>query len=123
MPLFNKKVYLCFAFVPLLTTTAARAAIINYDAGMPASVLHASLPGQKTAGSSRADELSPNSANEISAPAPASGFERENADIDNLSNVPLLGPISELSIKWLLMGALVALAGLSSGSRGIHESV
>jgi hypothetical protein len=50
-------------------------------------------------------------------------FDAHDAANGDLASVPLIGPVPEPSITWLMMGALLALAGLSRGTRGIHESV
>jgi hypothetical protein len=69
-------------------------------------------------------EFSPASANTVSvASLTTTDFSANNAENSNITHLPLLGPIPEFSIKWLLVGVLVALAGLSRGTRGLHEGV
>ena len=50
-------------------------------------------------------------------------FGQGDAGNARLTYLPLVGPIPEPSIRWLLVGGLLALAGLTRGSRGLHESV
>ncbi len=82
---------------------------------MPASKVFTDLEAQTL-------EFSPASAN-TSVASLSSDFSASNAESSNTTHVPLLGPIPEFSIKWLMVGGIVALAGLSRGTRGLHEGV
>jgi hypothetical protein len=50
-------------------------------------------------------------------------FGPGDAGNGDVTHVPLNGPVPEPSMKWMMLGALLALAGLSRGTHGLHESV
>ena len=62
-------------------------------------------------------------ANELFAASFSYDFGAGDAGNGSIVYVPLIGPVPEPSIIWLMVGALAALAGVSTRTRGIHESV
>jgi hypothetical protein len=89
---------------------------VFYQAAVPVSNMFPDVEAE-------ALKFSPASPNTITVASSTAEFSANIAESSNVTHVPLLGPIPEPSIKWLLIGALIAVAGLSSGTRGLHEGV
>lgn len=109
----TEKSVLVLAALNFVIATPAMATVINYDTSVAWSEAGATV-GNSTL-LSEADAVA--ASLEPLTSASASVIARDNAAPS------LLGPIPGPSLMWLLIGAIAALAGLSRGTRGIHESV